>query len=88
MNELLKLSGLELAARIAKKDVSPSEVLEAHIERIEQVNPTLNAMVEDDFVRARKLAQDQTEQVAKDNSSLPPLFGVPLPSKKCLLMKA
>ncbi|WP_415062958.1 amidase [Bdellovibrio sp.] len=82
MNELLKLSGLELAAKISKKEISPSEVLEAHIERIEQVNPPLNAMVEDDFVRARKLAQEQTEQLSKDNSTLPPLFGVPFTVKE------
>lgn len=82
MNELLKISASEIASRVAKKEVSPSEVLEAHIERIEQVNPALNAMVEDDFVRARKLAHEQTELLAKDNSSLPPLFGVPFTVKE------
>ncbi|WP_374074260.1 amidase family protein [Bdellovibrio bacteriovorus] len=39
-------------------------------------------MVEDDFVRARKLAHEQTELLAKDNSSLPPLFGVPFTVKE------
>ncbi|MEK2646120.1 amidase [Bdellovibrio sp. BCCA] len=82
MNELLKISATDIAARIAKKEISPSEVLEIHIERIEQVNPSLNAMVEDDFVRARKLAHEQTELLAKDNSSLPPLFGVPFTVKE------
>ncbi|CAE80499.1 amidase [Bdellovibrio bacteriovorus] len=82
MNELLKLSALDLHKKVQTKEVSPSEVLEAHITRIEQVNPALNAMVEDDFVRARKLAHEQTETLAKNNSDLPPLFGVPFTVKE------
>lgn len=82
MNDLLKLSAFEIAAKIAKKEISPSEVLEIHIARIEEVNPSLNALVEDDFVRARNLAREQTEILAKDNSSLPPLFGVPFTVKE------
>jgi fatty acid amide hydrolase 2 len=82
MDELLTLSALQLAERISKKETSPSEVLETHISRIEQVNPKLNAMVEKDFMRARKKAADQTEQLAKNNSDLPPLFGVPFTVKE------
>lgn len=82
MNELLKLSAVELNKKIISKQVSPTEVLEAHIARIEQVNPALNAMVEDDFVRARKLAHEQTEQLAKDNTNLPVFFGVPFTVKE------
>ncbi len=82
MNELLTLSAQDLHQKVAAKEVSPTEVLEAHISRIEQVNPALNAMVEDDFVRARKLAHEQTEQVARDSSNLPPLFGVPFTVKE------
>lgn len=87
MNELLKLSGLEIAAKVAKKEVSPSEVLEAHVARIEAVNPSLNAVAESDFVRARMLAEEQTEILAKDNSSLPPLFGVPFTVKEMFAYK-
>ncbi|UOF01461.1 amidase [Bdellovibrio reynosensis] len=78
----MKLSALEIASKVAKKEVSPTEVIEAHIARIEEVNPKLNAMVEDDFVRARKKAHEQTDLVAKDNSDLPPLFGVPFTVKE------
>lgn len=69
MHELLSLSAHEIAAKVADKEVSPLEVLEAHIARIEKVNPALNAMVENDFARARRLAQEQTDQLAKGNSS-------------------
>jgi fatty acid amide hydrolase 2 len=82
MNELLTLSAMELAAKIQKKELSPLEVLDAHIERIELVNPLLNAMVEKDFSRARKTAQTQTETLAKNNKNLPPLFGVPFTIKE------
>ncbi len=82
MNELLELSSLQIAAKVAAKEVSPSEVLEVHIARIEEVNPKLNAMVETDFVRARKLAADQTEILTKNHSPLPPLFGVPFTVKE------
>lgn len=84
MNDLLKLSALEIAAKVSAKEVSPSEVLDAHIARIEEVNPKLNAMVETDFVRARKLAAEQTEILTKNHSPLPPLFGVPFTVKEML----
>lgn len=82
MNDLLTLSALDLAARIAKKEVSPIEVLEAHIARIEQVNPKLNAMVEKDFERARRLAEEQTGLLMHNSASLPPLFGIPFTVKE------
>ncbi|MNK12109.1 Acylamidase [compost metagenome] len=82
MNELLKASAFELADKIAKKEVSPTEVLDVHIHRIEEVNGDLNAMVENDFVRARKLAHEQTERLAKSTQHLPPLFGVPFTVKE------
>lgn len=82
MNELLKISALALAERISQREISPTEVLEAHIAQIEKVNPSLNAMVEDDFTRARKKALEQTEQLAKRTSELPPLYGVPFTVKE------
>lgn len=85
MHELLSLSGVDIAKRIAAKQVSPSEVLEAHISRIEQVNPKLNAMVENDFARARKTAREQTEILMSGSASdLPVFFGVPFTVKEML----
>ncbi|MEN0057368.1 MAG: amidase [Bdellovibrio sp.] len=82
MHELLKMSALEIAAKVAKKEISPSEVLEVHINRIEKVNPLLNAMVEDDFARARQLAAEQTGRLSRDSSNLPVFFGVPFTVKE------
>lgn len=82
MNELLTLSALDLAGKIARKEVSPIEVLETHIARIEQVNPALNAMVEKDFDRARELAEQQTSFLVNATEPLPPFFGVPFTVKE------
>ena len=41
---LTTLSATELAKMIAAGDISSLEAVEAHIERIERVNPALNAV--------------------------------------------
>ena len=43
--ELTKLSATELAAMIRARAVSPVEVVESHLRRIESLNPRLNAVV-------------------------------------------
>ena len=43
--ELWRKSALELAADIRTKKVSSREVVDAHLERIAQVNPHVNAVV-------------------------------------------
>ncbi len=48
--------GLGLAELVAKKQVTPSELLEAAIERIERHNPTLNAVVHKEYDEARAVA--------------------------------
>ncbi len=48
--------GLGLAALIAKKQISPLEVLDASIERIERHNPALNAVVHKAYDEARATA--------------------------------
>ena len=45
MQELWRRSAGELARLVATKDVSSAEVVEAHLARIEAVNPQLNAVV-------------------------------------------
>ncbi len=45
MSELWQLSALDLAGRIRSGEVSSREVVEAHIARVDAVNPHLNAIV-------------------------------------------
>ena len=54
---LTALSAVELRRRIGTKEISPVELLEACIERIEQINPKVNALAATDYVRARQAAQ-------------------------------
>ena len=53
-DEYRKHDATALAALIAKREVSPAEVLEAAIARAEQVNPAINAIVHKQYERARK----------------------------------
>jgi amidase len=52
------MDATDQAALVAKGEVTPSELLEAAIERIEQSNPSLNAVVMQWFDHARSVAAD------------------------------
>jgi Asp-tRNA(Asn)/Glu-tRNA(Gln) amidotransferase A subunit family amidase len=65
VNPLLTFSARRLAAMIKRRDVTSAEVVEAHIQRIEEVNPTLNAVVKTRFDEARAEARAADERVAK-----------------------
>ena len=43
--DLCEMSAVELAAKLARKEVSAREVMSAHLARIERVNPKVNAIV-------------------------------------------
>ena len=44
-SELCEMSAVDLAARLARKEVSARDVMAAHLARIERVNPKVNAIV-------------------------------------------
>jgi len=46
MNEILALSGVAQAALIRNRKISPKELFHLHLERIAEVNPAINAVVE------------------------------------------
>jgi amidase len=52
------MDATDQAALVANGDVTPSELLEAAIERMEQSNPSLNAVVIEWFDHARSVAAD------------------------------
>mgnify|MGYP003337894876 FL=1 len=61
--ELWSRSALELASNIASKEVSSVEVVQAHLNRIAEVNPTINAVVNvlaDSAIAAAKVADEET----------------------------
>lgn len=73
-------SACDLAAAIASKEISAREVIEAHIERADAVNPTLNAIVEPSFDAARAQAHALDDHIVK-HGPVGPLHGVPVTIK-------
>ncbi len=61
-DELAYTTAAELAARIRRRDLSPVEVVEAYIQRIEERNPSLNAFVYESFDDARRRAREAEER--------------------------
>jgi amidase/aspartyl-tRNA(Asn)/glutamyl-tRNA(Gln) amidotransferase subunit A len=76
MSDLAYQSLTQLARDIATKQVSPVEVMDATIERIDRRNPSLNAVVVAKFDEARDAARRAADDVAAGRS-LGPLHGVP-----------
>ncbi len=83
MIELLEASVSELTWRIRRRELSPVELVSAHIARIEAVNPALNALVGDRFEQAMAEARAAEARLARATpGDLPPLFGVPCTIKE------
>ena len=80
-DELCDLSGRELAKKICRGEVSALEAVEAHIERIEAVNPLLNAVVVKRYDEARAEARE-LDQRRSAGQPLGPLGGVPITVKE------
>ena len=80
--ELCYSSATELAEQIRQRALSPVEVVQAHLERIQQLNPKLNAIVifaDDALDRAR-----EAEAAVMRGDNLGPLHGVPYTLKDCI----
>ncbi len=74
---LLAKPATELRQLIAQRRLSPVELLDACIARIEALNPAVNAIAATDFERARKAARD-AEALVMRGAPLGPLHGLPL----------
>jgi amidase len=75
-NDLAWKSASELAAMIRARELSPVELMQATIARIEARNPSLNALVFTDFEGAMEAAR-AAEQTLMSGTATGPLFGVP-----------
>ncbi|HLW03386.1 MAG TPA: amidase [Ktedonobacterales bacterium] len=84
--DLTRLSASELAQRIRAGELTSQQVVEAHIRRIEAVNPRINALVFPLFDQARAEAKAADEAQAQ-GKPLPPLHGVPITIKDQFLVK-
>ena len=74
---------LELAESIRTLEVSPLEIVNLYLERIDRLNPELGSYFTVTADRAIALAKSQTEQLTGLNKpqELPPFFGVPIAIK-------
>lgn len=79
----LLVSAREIAERIRRKEVSPVEVARSHLDRIESLNPKLNAFV--DYKPEAVLAQARdAENAILRGDELGPLHGVPVSIKSAI----
>jgi aspartyl-tRNA(Asn)/glutamyl-tRNA(Gln) amidotransferase subunit A len=85
-DSLCYLSASELAAAIRAKTVSPVEVTRAVLERIDRLNPALNAVCISMADEALAAAQ-QAEAAVIAGKALGPLHGVPVTIKDILYVK-
>lgn len=81
--EIIWMSASRLAQLIREKKVSSTEATRAYIQRIQAVNPTLNAVVKTCFDRALAEAKAADDAVASSRT-LGPLHGVPMTIKDSL----
>jgi Asp-tRNA(Asn)/Glu-tRNA(Gln) amidotransferase A subunit family amidase len=70
-------SAVELRRLMGSRQLSPVELLDACIARIDSLNPAVNAICATDFDRARALAREAEAQVMR-GEPLGPLHGLPL----------
>jgi len=78
--ELWSMSAAELAEAIRSRQTSSQEVVEAHLRRIEEVNPSVNAVTVVLGEQALEAAKAADRAVAT-GSDLPPFHGVPFTIK-------
>ena len=76
-DQLVSRSAVELRRLIGAKEISPVELLEACIERIESINPAVNAVTATCYPQAREAAQ-AAERAVLAGERLGLLHGLPL----------
>ena len=80
MTELWQLPATELAKRVRHRDVSAREVADAVLDRLEAVNPAINAVIEHRPDDVRRQADEVDRAIARGDDP-GPLAGVPVTVK-------
>lgn len=83
MDQLMYASATTLAKAIRTKEVSSKEVVDAYLQRIEAINPKLNAVVQLAVDTARAQARQADAALARGDTT-GPLHGVPMTIKDSL----
>ena len=80
-NEIWQNTATQIAADIRNKKVSSRQVVEAHLQRIAEVNPKINAIVR--VLADEALAgADLADAAVRSGQKLGPLHGVPMTVKE------
>jgi len=84
-DQICRLDVRSIATHYRDGSLSPIDVVEAFLERIERLNPSLNAFVLVTAEAARHAARRAEDRLrTSDKESLPPLFGIPFSVKDTL----
>lgn len=92
-NLLLLDSATTLALKIRTKKVTSEEVVQSYINRIKEVNPVLNCVVDERFDDALEDARKVDElirsgsKIVEDIARETPFLGVPFTTKDCIQVK-
>lgn len=85
-SEIQAMSGTEQAQRIRDGRISPVDAVDASLERIEELDPKLNAFSVVAEEQAKKAARD-AERAIENDESVGPLHGVPVAIKDLITTK-
>jgi len=80
MTDLFRQSASDIARAVRARSVSAVEVAQAHIDRMDQVNPAINAVVQDGRDEALDAARSIDAQIARGEDP-GPMAGVPFTTK-------
>jgi amidase len=89
-SELCFLTATELAGRIRRREASCEEVMRAHIDQIERVNPKVNAIVTflpEQALDAARSADGALARGAAPGPEAAPLYGLPVAHKDLAVTK-
>jgi Asp-tRNA(Asn)/Glu-tRNA(Gln) amidotransferase A subunit family amidase len=79
----IKQSVVEMARAVREREVSPVELVQAHIDRAQGVNPSVNAIVLPRYEEALEEAR-AAERALSNGSERGPLHGIPFTAKECI----
>lgn len=84
--DLCFMSAVTMREKIESQEITSSELTEIIIERIEKVNPLINAICTPTFDIARKQAK-KADDMVKKGKKIPPLNGIPTTVKDLMPVK-
>jgi len=84
--EICFMSAYDMLEKIKSQEITSLEITETIIERIEKINPIINAYCTPTFEIAREMAKKADERVKK-SEDIPPLNGIPTSIKDLLPVK-